>query len=61
MAKKLKDFAQVKALESMLREAGESVCLPLHLSNVIVVPNLTSLQQTTITNVVCRIIKSSKP
>ena len=58
MAKKLKDFSRVTTLESTLREAGESVCLPLHLSSVIVVPNLTSIQQTTITNVLRRIIKS---
>ena len=60
VAKELKDFSRVKALEAMLREARQSVCLPLHLFSIIPVPNLTSLQQKTITNVVRWIIKFSK-
>ena len=38
----------------------ESLCACLCICPIIVVPNLTSLQQTTITNVVRRIIKSSE-
>ena len=30
VAKKLKDFSRVNVLESTLRQAGESMCLPLH-------------------------------
>ena len=41
---------------SVLHETASQLCMPFHLAGVLVVPNLTTLQKTIITNILCCVL-----
>ena len=58
-AKQERDTPRVKALQVFLRDTAQQLALPFHLCGTIVVPNLTKLQKTVITNIVPKILHAS--
>ena len=58
-AKQERDTPRVKALQVFLRDTAQQLALPFHLCGTIVVPNLTKLQKTVITNIVRKVLQTS--
>ena len=56
VARRGKGHACVKAQQLVLHEAIHQVCLPLHFTVIVAVPNLPSSQKTAVTNILCDII-----
>ena len=50
-ARQLRDTQRVQALQSVWRDSAQQVGLPLHVAGTVVVPNLSTIQKTVITNI----------
>ena len=55
----LRDAQRVKALQAVLRDTAQQVGLPFHVAGTVVVPNLSTMHKTVITNIVRQTLRDS--